>query len=200
MVLPLRQRLDELVEHLDHRVVLHGVSWAQYEVMLKAKGDNPIPRMTYLEGELELMSPSVDHEWIKVVIGRLIEAYAEELDLDLNGLGSTTYRRRAKQRGAEPDLCYALGRKHGAPDLAIEVAWTPSGLDKLDVYRQLGVKELWIWERGAITCYGLKGERYARQAKSRVLPGLDLALVARLVQLPSQREAVRTLRKALQDS
>ena len=43
------------------------------------RGESSATRVTYLEGELELMSPSFDHETLKKTLGRLIEAYAEEV-------------------------------------------------------------------------------------------------------------------------
>ena len=49
----------------DQRVILHDVSWAQYEAALAIRGDSSGTRIAYLEGELELMTPSVSHEFIK---------------------------------------------------------------------------------------------------------------------------------------
>ena len=60
----------------DQRVIMHGLDWWQYETMLAVRGDRSVPRMAYLEGELELMSPSKTHEIIKTTIARLLEAYA----------------------------------------------------------------------------------------------------------------------------
>jgi len=57
--------------------------------------------MTYLEGVLELMSPSRDHAGIKTYFARLLEIYALERGLPLNGYGSTTFRKRAKERGLD---------------------------------------------------------------------------------------------------
>ena len=120
----------------DQRVILHGVPWSHYEVMLALRGDAPVPRLTYLRGELELMRPSQDHERIKKLIARLLEVYALAKTLPLNGFGSWTLRDAPGERGAEPDECYVLGDARGRdrPDLAIEVVWTSGALDKLAVY------------------------------------------------------------------
>jgi Uma2 family endonuclease len=48
--------------------------------------------MTYLEGTLELITTSPKHERLTKIIARLIEAFAEELDLELNGYGAATFR------------------------------------------------------------------------------------------------------------
>src|SRR5262249_54578412 len=82
----------------DERVFLHGVSWAQYEAVLEMRGERSVPRLTYLEGTLELMSPSIDHEGIKTTIARLVEAYADEAGLPLNGYGSWTVKRARRKR------------------------------------------------------------------------------------------------------
>ena len=72
----------------DQRVTLYDVSWSDFELILQIRGDRAGVRVTYLNGALELMSPSVDHEGIKTTIARLLEAYAEEKELFFNGFGS----------------------------------------------------------------------------------------------------------------
>jgi Uma2 family endonuclease len=119
-VAPLLQR--QVVDP-DQRIFFHGVSWKQLEQILAARGESSGVRITYIEGELELMSPSRSREIIKTMIARLLEAYAEESGLVLNGVGSWTIRRKPKERAAEPDECYCVGPLKGRkePDLAIEV-------------------------------------------------------------------------------
>ena len=125
----------------DQRVTLYDVSWADFELILQIRGDRGGVRLTYLNGALELMSPSVDHEGIKTIIGRLLEAYAEERGLPFNGFGSWTLRNAPRARALEPDECYALSLgRPTRPDLAVEVIWTSGGIDKLEVYRGLGVR------------------------------------------------------------
>jgi Uma2 family endonuclease len=185
----------------DNRVILHGVSWDVYERILEVRGDHGGVRLTYLKGALELMSPSNDHEYIKKTIARLVEAYADELGIDLTGIGSWTVKRRELERGAEPDECYLLGRMegHDKPELAIEVVWTSGGLDKLEVWRGLGVGEVWFWEEGAISVHLLRDDRYEVAPRSELLPSLDLALIARLATSDNQSAAVRELRRALRE-
>lgn len=112
----------------DQRVALYDVSWADFEVILHIRGDRAGVRLTYLNGVLELMSPSVDHEGIKTTIGRLLEAYAEERALTLNGFGSWTLKNPLRARALEPDECYSLSEgRPTRPDIAIEVVWSPAG-------------------------------------------------------------------------
>ncbi len=189
----------------DQRVVLQDVSWADYETLLAIRGDDhPGVRFYYLEGDLELMSPSRTHEWIKTTLARMLEAYADDLGIELNGYGSLTMRKAVKKRGAEPDECYVLGisrRKDAKPDLAIEVIWTHGGLDKLYIYSGLVIRELWICrpeqKKFVIEVLALRRGRYVTVAASRLLPALDLKLMARFLDAESQTQAVRSFRAAV---
>lgn len=177
---------------------MHQVPWSHYEVMLAIRGEAPVPRMAYLEGELELSSPSREHEMIKSVLGQLLEVYAVEIGIDLWPVGSWTVKHAPRERGVEPDECYTVGdpRHKDHPDLAIEVVWTHGGIDKLEIYRGLGVPEVWFWKDGRIEVYVLEEETYQSCETSALFPELDLGLVARLAQ-GSPSEAVRQLRESI---
>lgn len=182
---------------VDQRVILHRVRWDEYETLLAIRGEDSVPRMTYLEGTLELMTPSRDHETVKKTLARLLEAYGDELGIELEGYGSWTLKREETERGAEPDECYSIGKAGEVPDIAIEVNWTSGGLDKLKVYNRLGVREVWMWDNGVIAVWVLRGERYERAPRSERLPQIDLELLCSLLDLPTQTAAVRELRARL---
>jgi len=187
-------------EWIDQRVTLHGIRWQDYEALLAMRGESSAIRVTYLNGELELMTPSITHEDLRVRIGRLLYAYAEETGIDLEGFGSWAVRNEAKARGIEADECFVLGpvvEPPTVPHLAIEVIWTPGGIDKLEVYRGLGVPEVWFWQDGALRIYLLDGDGYRRSPRSRLLPDLDPDLIVRCMAYPSQTQAVRGLRAAI---
>ena len=182
----------------DQRVTLYDVSWSDFELILQIRGDRAGVRVTYLNGALELMSPSVDHEGIKTTIARLLEAYAEEKELFFNGFGSWTLKNPARARALEPDECYSLSvGRPTRPDLAIEVVWTSGGIDKLEVYRGLGVGEVWFWREGVIEVWALGGERYERRERSGLLPDLDLDELARHIDAENQTESIRRYRQTL---
>lgn len=187
----------------EQRLVLEGVTWQQYEALVTLfMNQFPALRMTYLEGSLELMTTSPEHERLKTIIARLIEAFAEELDLDLNGYGSATFRQEAAARGLEPDECYCLGELQAVPDIALEIALTSGGIDKLKVYQGLGVKEVWFWEKQQLSLYGLTetGDTYEALERSQLLPKLDVALLASYVESSRQTQAVKAYRLALRES
>src|SRR5690242_10965949 len=106
----------------DHVVLLHDVSWDDYERLLAMRGDRSAPRISYLEGEVEIMSPSADHEQIKSYIGYLLETWCIDRGLPLRPVGSWTLARKEDERAVEPDECYVFGRqRRDTPQLAIEV-------------------------------------------------------------------------------
>jgi Uma2 family endonuclease len=183
----------------EQRMLLHGVSWKEY-VILRELMDRPGLRMTYLEGELELMSPSPEHELWKTNIARLIELYAFLTGVELYGYGSTTFKKEAKERGAEPDECYLVGKKlEDFPQIVLEVLQTSPLLNKLDVYFGMGVPEVWVFKDGAFRLYALDraSNRYVQAERSALIPGLDFALVARFALREDTPQALREFEQAL---
>ena len=189
--------LKKITTGSEQRLILSGVSWQQYETLRLTLDDFPGLRMTYLEGTLEIMTPSPEHEMSKTVIARLIERYADEMEINLNGLGSTTFRKEAKARGLEPDECYCVGEVKEIPDIAIEVTISSGGIDKLAVYQGLGVPEVWFWQGGNFSLYRLREQGYEVIAKSEFIPELELSLLARYVRPSDQTQAVKDFLNAV---
>jgi Uma2 family endonuclease len=180
----------------EQRVLIGNVPWATY-VMLRDSIDSPSVRMTYLEGRLEIMSPSREHEVDKKQIARLLELFCLERDIPLFGYGSTTFRNEEKQRGLEPDECYSRGADKEIPDIALEVVKTHGALDKLDVYRGLAIREVWVHEAGAFRILALRSDHYELIPASEVLPEVDLARLASLAEERDQHAALRAYRDEL---
>jgi Uma2 family endonuclease len=189
----------------DHFVYLH-VGWQDYEKLLEMRGERPVPRMTYIKGLVELMTPSRHHEVDKKRLARLIEAWSEIVGVQLEGYGSWTLNDEEQDRGLEPDECYTVRRlaadADDRPDIAIEVVWTSGGIDKLEVYRKLGVREVWFYERGSLRFFALRAagddERHVEIPCSALLPELPVDLLLSCMKVPSQPAAVRALRAALE--
>ena len=169
------------------------VSWKEY-VLLRDLLDGPSPKMTYDRGALELMSPSREHALWKKNVARIVEHYAYLKRIDLRGYGSTTFKKEAAERGAEPDECYLIGKRLAEyPEIAVEVVRTVPLLDKVNIYRSFGVAEVWVYRDGAFTIHVLdaSGGRYERKTRSALLPDLDFALVAKYVAREDTPQAVR---------
>jgi Uma2 family endonuclease len=186
----------------DHFVHLRGATWVDYERVLAIRGDHTAPRIAYLDGTLEIMSPSRSHESIKSDIGRLVEVWCLERGVEFSAYGSWTVQIKRLKLGIEPDECYAIGRSRDVdrPDLAIEAIWTAGGLDKLEAYAKLGVREVWHWRRGRISVHVLRAARYRRASGSKVLPGIDLEQLASFLDRESTSTAIREYRVALRSA
>ncbi|PMB47180.1 hypothetical protein CEN39_24825 [Fischerella thermalis CCMEE 5201] len=165
----------------DQILLMNGISWDIYETLLKSCQNTSHYRFKYLEGTLEIMSPSRCHEVDKKIIALLLETYFLEKGIDFYPLGSTTFRREAAARGIEPDECYCFNFEKPVPDLAIEIVITSGGIDDLLIYQGLGVPEVWFWQNNQFSLYYLRGSKYEQITKSELLPDLDLELLASLV-------------------
>ena len=96
----------------DQRVFLHDVSWEDYERIAALRGQSAVPRLVYLDGVLELMSPGTKHEWDKKTLARLFEPYIEHLGVEADGIGSWTVsaRRRRAARSRTSATCSRRSR------------------------------------------------------------------------------------------
>ena len=182
----------------DHIIVLHDVTWEDYERLLEIRGDRSAPRISYLEGEVEIMSPSKDHEQIKSYIGHLLETWCIDHGVEVRPFGSWTLKSEGDERAAEADECYIFGTEaRESPQLAIEVEWTRGGINKLEIYRKMGVGEVWYWRKGVIEIYVLMEGTFARAQSSRLLPALDVELLSSMLDRSTLTQAVLDFRKAL---
>jgi Uma2 family endonuclease len=191
-------------EDRDQIVVLRNVSWSDYVAIDRARGERSQPHIAYLDGAVELVTTSRRHEYIKSLLARLVEAFAEERMLRLDGFGMATLQDKAIEAGIEPDEWYltkADTEPERQPDLAIEVVVTHGGIDKLEIYRRFRVGEVWFWVNGKIWIYRLDGETYAEAKHSLALPDIDLGELERIIaasdETTHQVDVVRAYRASL---
>lgn len=188
--------LCEMIETLPESstLVLHGVSWAEYEAILALLPDTPRFRLSYDQGTLQIMTLSPRHERLKSLFTPLLTVLAEEQNLNLVSLGSTTFKRAGAARGLEPDDCYYLhqveriaGRDtidltvDPPPELVVEVDITHPSQDKLPIYGSLGVLEVWRHDGHTLQFLCLHGEQYTATPESVLFPGLPAATLADFV-------------------
>jgi Uma2 family endonuclease len=180
---------------IEQRFVLEDVDWQFYEDLLERVGDRHI-FITYDRGRLELMSPSWEHAKRGRRIGLLISILAEELEIPIEGGGSTTFRREDLQRGLEPDECFYVknvDRVRGKrkidlsvdppPDLVIEVEISRRMLARLPLYEALGVPELWRDDGQHVRVFTLGTDgRYHEAEHSPSFPMLPVEQLSRLLE------------------
>jgi Uma2 family endonuclease len=184
----------------EERLILCGLSWQRYLALDKALGDDrPGPRLYYLDGDLEIMTTSNEHERIKKWIGGLMDIYFEEIGIEIMPRGQATMRRALKQAGAEPDESWCLGEEKEVPDLVLEIALTSGGVRKLELYRRFPVPEVWIWREGGLKVFALRkdGSSYDESSRSSLLPQLEMTLLERCVRIASWQQARREFRAGL---
>ena len=178
----------------EQRTILRNISWATYQCLLADHADSSAPRFAYDRGTLEITSPLAEQEEPNRAIALLVEVVAEELGLDLRNLGSTTLKREDVQRGVEPDSCFYIlsePRVRGKagidlaldppPDLVVQIDITSPSLEKLPIYAQLGVPEVWRYDGHSVTILRLAGEAYVAAAESAALPPLTGEVLSRFV-------------------
>ena len=203
--------LDDLASQIalddpEERRVLSRASWAQYEALLSDLGEATAYRVHFLDGVLEILAPSRNHESGKTRIGDLLLIYFLETDTEYFPMGSTTLKKPERQAGGEPDESYCIGTDKDFPDLAIEVIVTSGSINRLELYRRLGVREVWFWQKNRLIIYHQREETPAQLVEtagyepiqqSEVLPGLDLELLTRCLQNPNPLAAAKAFRQGL---
>jgi Uma2 family endonuclease len=181
----------------EQRLVLYGVSWTEYRRMLRAFAERPSVRLTYDRGKLELMTLSLKHESLARFFDLLILALTLELGLPLRGGGSTTFGRKQRRRGLEPDECYWIAseprvrgiekidlRRDPPPDLAVEVDVSYSTINRMSIYAALGVAEIWRYDGTALTFHSLATDgSYAATLNSKAMPKVAAVDLASLLPL-----------------
>ena len=174
-------------------VQLSGISWQTYETLLAEIGDRQI-RLTYNRGNLQIMVPSPEHERFKEVLGRFVETLAEELDVRIEPLGSTTFK-RPELSGVEPDKCFYIqnlsavkGKKRidlnqdPPPDLVVEIDITSRSANSLQVYADLGVPEVWIYNGSRLRINRLENGEYVECESSLAFPSLPILEIVRFLE------------------
>jgi Uma2 family endonuclease len=179
----------------EQRTVLRNISWQTFETLLKETGEDRGSRFAYECGTLEIMTPLFGHENPKIQLDRFIVALAEELEIEIKSAGSTTLKRKIKNRGIEPDNCYYIqnelavrGRQEldletdPPPDLAIEIDITSSSVNKFGIYSALGVPELWRYNGRVLKFYQLAEGQYVECEFSRAFPLVSVTDMSRFIE------------------
>ena len=145
------------------KLILDNVSWDEYTRLLRSFEGRHL-RLTYDQGRLEIMTLSYEHEGVGRFLGRIVVTLTEELSLPIRDGGSTTFRRRKKKKGLEPDDCFWIAheadvrnlkvinlRKDPPPDLAMEVDISRSSMNRMRIYAAIQVPEVWRWDKDGLS-------------------------------------------------
>ncbi len=177
------------ISHLEvqagQRVYLRDINWQEFEQILIELGEKRATRIAYQNGDLEIRMPLPEHERYKVLISDFLKILLEELDLDWESLGSSTFKKESMLAGIEPDDCFYIKNCRAVtgikpldltidppPDLAIEIDLTSR--TQVNAYKALGVPEIWQHRNGKLVIFILNDGEYSESKTSSVFPQISI--------------------------
>lgn len=177
------------LEPAEVRMVIDNVSWSSF-VALADDRRGSVPRMTYDEGVLEMMSPKRLHENLGCLIGRIVEAYSEVKGIEIISVASVTVKRPDLLKAYEADESYYVTHAEllrnkdeldfetdPPPDLVIEVEITSSAIQKMNLFSKMQVPEVWRHNGERLEMFRLVDGHYQSIDSSVQLPGLAVELI-----------------------
>ncbi len=200
----------EAITHLPEggTLIFHHVPWEEYEDLLEDLGTGYRARICYDHGRLEIALPLPIHERQKEFISSLMQVLTDELGLDLECMGSTTYKYEDWLQGLEPDTCYyvqnaalVIGVERFGPDapppppdIAVEIDITSESLSRFHIYANLGVPEIWRYDQHQAQIYYLTGKDYVEAEASGAFPFLTGDVLFQLLERSKTDGQTATLR------
>ncbi len=184
----------------DSVLIQHGVSWNDYEELLRAVGDAPGQHISFDDGTLQIMTLSFKHEKYVRLIERIIDRLSARLRIKVLSYGSATMKKEREQKGAEPDACFyvqsaeLVGKKEEIdlnvdppPDVVVEIDLHHESISKTPIYAALGVPEFWRYDGDSVTIYHLREGQYVASEASESLPLLTGAVLTEfLARIPKE--------------
>ena len=178
----------------ESRVLLRNISWKTYESLLEDLADCSAPRLTYDRGDLEIMSPQAKHENASKTITLFVGVISEELQIEIQDLGSTTFKREEFERGFEADVCFYIKKADlvrgkdrldlpadPPPEIVFEVDITGSSLHKDSIFAQLGVPEVWRYDGENVEILIRSGDGYRKSNVSAALPFISTEVLENFI-------------------
>jgi Uma2 family endonuclease len=183
-------------------LLFEGLTWREFKAVEQLL-DRPGFRLSFLDGILEIRQmPGEPHETVKKRIAALLEIYLLQAGFDFTPTGSVTLENEVAKVKREADESYKLAPGRSRPDLAIEIVFSSGGINKLEAYKRLKITEVWFWEDGVLEVYHLRGAGegmyYGKINQSEAVPGIDLDLLLRCVNIVNHVEAITTFQQGIQ--
>jgi Uma2 family endonuclease len=115
-------------------------------------------------------------------------------------LGSTTFK-RPQLSGSEPDECFYINNidavrdkkrldlnEDTAPDLVVEIDVTSSSQNRLQVYGDLGVAEVWVYNGESLVIQQLQNDAYIISPTSQFFINIPITEIAVFLQQAGQTD------------
>lgn len=186
-------------------ITINNLTWQDFETILNELGEQRRVRLSYYQGNLEIVSPLAIHERPHRIIADIVKTILDIQGRDWEDFGSTTFK-RPEIAGVEPDSCLYIqnaSKMRGCtqmdldiyppPDLAIESDVTSK--TTLDIYAAIGVPEVWIYSKQQLKIYIFDDINYQETSISLILPNLPLTtLIPQLIEQAINQGTSRMLR------
>ena len=178
---------------IEEHIILRGISWKIYEALMKEHESRSAPRFTFNQGCLEIYMPSQKHEKKAEFLTDIVKTFAEEREIELLSIRSTTFKKVNLEKGVEPDGCFYLQSydqvfgtqkidlEQFPPDLVLEVDIFSPSINRFPIYAEFKVPEIWLYADDKVKIYVFDGKKYLESAESLALPEVTGELLTHLL-------------------
>jgi Uma2 family endonuclease len=169
----------------DAVVTFHGVSWEDYEELLRQVGEASGLRISFDDGALTVMTLGTEHEKYTRFLEKLLTVLSLRQRINILSFGGATMKKAKDRKGVEPDACFYVQRAEvlgnrveldfdvdPPPDIVVEVDIHHDSSMKLGIYAALGVSEVWRYEGEEVSIFLLEDSEYVQAMRSKALPVL----------------------------
>lgn len=178
-------------------IYISGIDRSGYLQICQQLGEDRATRIAYDRQILEIRMPGQLHESINRLLAAIVMTLAEEFGYEFNNLGSMTIDRPTVEKAIEPDSCFYIQNARSGqgmerlisnsdlpPDLAIEVDIANRSDTKLNIYRAIGVPEIWLYQSGGtLKIKQLANDNYIDVLHSLAFPALTTAKLIEWIEL-----------------
>ena len=187
----------------EQRVLLSDISWETFERLIEEREHSPGTRLSFGDGELEILAVGLGHEVANRTLAALAEITGVETNRDFEATGGTTFLRRDLRKAFEPDSSFYL--RHAAtvrgmwdldlqvdppPELVIEVDLTHSFLDRFRIWAAIGVAEVWRYDGERVRFHTLEANAYHEIEESLSLPPMTAEQATVFLELERRETAI----------
>jgi Uma2 family endonuclease len=178
-------------------ICISGIDRTEYLNICQQLGEDRATRIAYDRRILEIRMPGQLHESINRLLAAIVMTLAEAFGYEFNNLGSMTIDRPKLEKAIEPDSCFYIQNARDGqgmetiiansdlpPDLAIEVDIANRSDNKLNIYRAIGVPEIWLYQSGGtLKIKQLANDNYIDVLHSLAFPALTTAKLIEWIEL-----------------
>lgn len=194
---PRKSYLTRFIEKMppDSALILNRQSWRDYEKLLDEVGEASGLRISFNEGTLEIMTLSIQHEYLKDLVRDFVRLLGMRKRIKILTFGSATMKRTDILKGAEPDGCFYIQTadklppmlemdfsKDPPPDVVVEIDIHHKSESKNPIYAAFGVSEIWRYDGKEMKIFKLnKKSEYSEIEQSAALPILTAEVLTKFL-------------------